>query len=249
VASSGWTALYVAALNGHELIVEALLAEGASTEAAFRVGDKRTNINLSRMIESSGRRVTPLPVEPPELPEVAAGRTGILGAASRAEPMSNDWKAAAQQQATASSGVEAPLSGMSELEAMRLRQEWRAPPTFDEQRAADNARQTVFKYRHDRILELQATSAPLTATPVSITAPPTPPSASARAVPSVPSEPERTILSQLEAVETSTLLSRLEAVEATLASLRSAKGIDPNGYADGYGDGYAAGFAAGRKAE
>ena len=40
---------------------------------------------------------------------------------------------------------------MSELEAMQLRQEWRAPPTAEEQTLADAARQTVFKYRHDRI--------------------------------------------------------------------------------------------------
>ena len=42
---------------------------------------------------------------------------------------------------------------------MKLRLEWRAPRTPGEQRGPDAARQTVFKYRHDRIQELEAAMA------------------------------------------------------------------------------------------
>ena len=262
VTISGWTALYVAALNGHELIVDELLSGGASAAAVFSLGDERTSINLRRMIESSGRSSPP--AEQPERPqpEDMASKAQIIGAAStfRDNPAGAGFKAVARQQATSGSVMEPPLSGMSELDAMRLRLEWRAPPTIEEQRAADRARQTVFKYRHDRIQELETALATQGAeglsvvsirAPASTPVPPPPLSPPAEAVPGLPvkSEPDSAFLSRLEAVEASTLLSRLEAVEATLAELRSAKGADPRGFADGYGEGYAAGFAAGRDAK
>ena len=53
VAPSGWTALYAAALNGHETIVELLVSNDASVAAAMGVGDERTNLNLKRMLREA----------------------------------------------------------------------------------------------------------------------------------------------------------------------------------------------------
>ena len=242
----GWTPLYAAALNGHESIVEELIGAGADIEATLDLNDERTNRNLLRMAADVSGFVAP--TSPP--------------AASAAAPAAapQDWKAASKAAVTASgsSGAEDALAGMSEIEQLRLRLDWRAPPTFEEQRAADARRQTVFKYRYDRIQELEAGPAapavqyaPLPQTPT-----PQPPPA-----PLPPPQPryEATRTSDasvgvggesLSAASNAAILARLEAAEAALAQLRAGDGSSSSsggfgkGFERGFEQGFAAGFAA-----
>ena len=271
---SGWTPLYAAALNGHEQIVEMLVARGASVADALSVGDERTNINLKRMLGTMARSevglAAPPPPPPPSVPWPSSPPPAARAAAESLDGVPLDWKLAQKQAAAAAAAptsvmAERALSGMSELEALRLRLEWKAPPTAEEQRAADAARQTIFKFRYDEIARLEAElaaggggrAAALAASP--LVRPSAAPVATAAAAP-VPAASASgagsgmdDVLARLEAVEKATLVSRLEAVEAALAGLTSSaefsKQDDPNGYADGYAEGFAAGFAAGRASE
>ena len=282
----GWTSLYVAALNGHENIVEMLVANGASVATALSLGDERTNLNLKRMVGSMARsevgvappiaavtppRPQPWPPSPPSIPPPSSP-LAVPAAADDAEALPLDWKLAQKQAIAtpASATAERALSGLSELETLRLRLEWKAPPTKEEQSAADAARQTLFKYRYDRIMRLEAelargratasgraTAAPSTvsssgpyATPTATTAMPSEGAASVPAASASSAASLGDVLSRIEAVEKASLISRLEAIERVLAKLTSsqehAKQADPNGYADGYAAGFAAGFTAGR---
>ena len=54
VTTTGWTALYAAAMNGEEECVEALLLAGADIEAAMALDDEFTNVKLLRMVEEAG---------------------------------------------------------------------------------------------------------------------------------------------------------------------------------------------------
>eukprot|EP00900_Chrysochromulina_parva_P006126 jgi/Chrpa1/15514/Chrysochromulina_OHIO_Genome00004636-RA len=281
----GWTSLYVAALNGHENIVEMLVANGASVATALSLGDERTNLNLKRMVGSMARsevgvappiaavtppRPQPWPPSPPSIPPPSSP-LAVPAAADDAEALPF-WKLAQKQAIAtpASATAERALSGLSELETLRLRLEWKAPPTKEEQSAADAARQTLFKYRYDRIMRLEAelasgraiasgraTAAPSTvsssgpyATPTATTAMPSEGAASVPAASASSAASLGDVLSRIEAVEKASLISRLEAIERVLAKLTSsqehAKQADPNGYADGYAAGFAAGFTAGR---
>jgi len=254
--ASGWTALYAAALNGHDQIVDLLLTRGASVADALSLGDERTNINLNRMVRASKQEKDELPATAPAT-EVAT-----------ISDSDSDWKAAlkgtatqpnAATKASASALAEFGLGGMNELETLRLRLAWKAPPTVEEQRAADAARQTLFKYRHQQIEKIEAQMAaggasgrPAAAAPV---APLVAPAAAApfagSPLPSPPAAPAAVssgVISRLETVEMATLTARLEAVEASLAELSSGKTIDPSGFADAYAAGFSAGFAAGRAA-
>ena len=281
----GWTSLYVAALNGHENIVEMLVANGASVATALSLGDERTNLNLKRMVGSMARsevgvappiaavtppRPQPWPPSPPSIP-TPSSPLAVPAATDDAEALPLEKLAQKQAIATpASATAERALSGLSELETLRLRLEWKAPPTKEEQSAADAARQTLFKYRYDRIMRLEAelargratasgraTAAPSTvsssgpyATPTATTAMPSEGAASVPAASASSAASLGDVLSRIEAVEKASLISRLEAIERVLAKLTSsqehAKQADPNGYADGYAAGFAAGFTAGR---
>jgi hypothetical protein len=282
----GWTSLYVAALNGHENIVEMLVANGASVATALSLGDERTNLNLKRMVGSMARsevgvappiaavtppRPQPWPPSPPSIP-TPSSPLAVPAATDDAEALPLTWKLAQKQAIAtpASATAERALSGLSELETLRLRLEWKAPPTKEEQSAADAARQTLFKYRYDRIMRLEAelargratasgraTAAPSTvsssgpyATPTATTAMPSEGAASVPAASASSAASLGDVLSRIEAVEKASLISRLEAIERVLAKLTSsqehAKQADPNGYADGYAAGFAAGFTAGR---
>jgi len=215
----GWTPLYVAALNGHVEIVEMLVARGASVSTALSLGDERTNINLRRMIGSMAQSevappvsLTPTPQPPP--------------AVSPLPPLA---------------AVPA-LGGMSELETLRLRMDWKAPPTAEEQRAAEAARQTLFKYRYDKVRQLEAEELTSGRGRGVANGPTAVPPASAVVTPaSAPPAPASMGMGASDDV-----LSRLAAVEAALAGLSGTKQTDPSGYADGYADGFASGFAAGR---
>ena len=268
---NGWTPLYAAALNGHEQIVEMLVTRGASVANALSVGDERTNINLKRMIGSMARSeigaaAPPVAVasSPPPPPTPSPSPPPLT---DTQDALPSDWKLEQKQAiaAPASATADLALSGMSELETLRLRLEWKAPPTPEEQSAADAARQTLFKYRYDQIQRLEAELAsgrgraaaptvPSVAVPSA--APTAMASAAAASVPTVSAGSDGgmgDVLSRLEAVEKATLISRLEAVEGALAGLTGSsehsKQADPNGYADGYAEGFAAGFAAGRVSE
>jgi len=81
---SGWTALYVAALNGHSEVVDRLLAQGADVEAALNVGDERTNLNLERMVAAF--QANPTAAAPP-----AVAATPPSAAAAPAPPP--EWRA------------------------------------------------------------------------------------------------------------------------------------------------------------
>ena len=281
--TSGWTPLYVAALNGHENIVEMLVANGASVATALSLGDERTNVNLKRMVGSMARsevgvaapiaavtppRSQPRSPPPPSIPPPSSP-LAVPAAADDAEALPLDWKLAQKQAIAtpASATAEGALSNLSELETLRLRLEWKAPPTREEQSAADAARQTLFKYRYDRILRLEAELARgrATASGRASAAPSTVSSSGPYATPTaMPSEGATSVpassassadgmgdvLSRLEAVEKASLMSSLEAIERVLAKITSsqehAKQADPNGYADGYAAGFAAGFTAGR---
>ena len=270
---SGWTALYAAALNGHDQIVEMLVARGASVADALSIGDERTNINLKRMVGTIARNEvgTAAPPLPPP-PSVPRPLPPPLAVSAAADNQGGDWKLAQKQAAGAaaapsSATTERVLSGMNELEALRLRLEWKAPPTKEEQSAADAARQTLFKYRYDQIQHLESKLASGGGDRTSaLAAPPVVPRSGARtATPAaaaviVPTASASSagggmddVLSRLEAVEKAALLSRLEMVETALAGLTSSversKQADPKGYADGYAAGFAAGFAAGRASE
>jgi len=269
--SSGWTPLYAAALNGHEQIVEMLVRDGASVANALSVGDERTNINLKRMVGTMARNeigvaAPPLP-PPPSLPPLSSPLLAVPAAAENQDEPPADWKLAQKQAASApaSALAERTLRGMNELETLRLRLEWKAPPTAEEQSAADAARQTLFKYRHDQIQRLEAERASRgggrAPTEPSFVPPSAAPTATAAAAAMFAPAASASsagggmgdVLSRLEAVEKATLISRLEIVEAALAGLSSSaehsKQADPNGYADGYAGGFAAGFAAGRASQ
>lgn len=273
---NGWTPLYAAALNGHEQIVEMLVARGASVANALSVGDERTNINLKRMVGSMARNevgaaAPPIAVAssppPSSTPSPSPAPLAVPAAADSQDAPPSDWKLAQKQAiaAPASTTADLALSGMSELETLRLRLEWKAPPTLEEQSAADAARQTLFKYRYDQIQRLEAELASGRGRAAAPAAPPVvvpsaaPTAMAPAAAAFVPTASASSaggmgdVLSRLEAVEKATLISRLEAVEGALAGLMGSsehsKQADPNGYADGYAEGFAAGFAAGRASE
>jgi len=223
VAASGWTPLYAAALNGHYMIVEELLANGAHVASALALGDERTNINLRRMVSEVFENAASLkPQAPPTMPPLQP----LPAVAASAPPPALDG-----------------LSNLGELEALRLRLEWSAPPSIDEQRAADLARQTVYKYRYDRIRELETATRSRGGLPASVDA--------------VRGRPTEASAAPLEAFRVSSgvdgtvstdksILERLEVVERALAQLAFTSGGQTSGYATGFAEGYEAGFAAGR---
>ena len=261
----GWTALYVAALNGHEDIVALLVSCGAEVKAAMNVGDDRTNLNLQRMLEEAdlasaapaALRQQPMSASPPFAaavpppgPPPAPAAAPAPSFVTETPPLQpavdpSDWKAAARStvQTTSASSSQKAFFGMGELDAMKLRLEWRAPPTAEEQAAAEAARQTVFKYRHDRIKELQAATAigragssaaadtTWAGSPTIGSPTPGPP------IPASPSAAQRPITEDAYA----SLLARLASLEARLTATGG-------GYESGYSKGFAEGFAAGRAA-
>ena len=252
---SEWTALYVAALNGHAEIVEILLSQGADVAAAMSLGDERTNRNLMRMVAEAKESVAvaaapqsrPLPpaAPPPAVPPPAGmaeeDRKAITrpSGSARAELR----KTAFTTVSTSVAGSPA-VAGMNELDAMKLRLEWRAPPTEEEERSAENARQTVFKYRHDRIRELEeaiASGTPLATRDPAVTVAQPAPAATA-AVPVAPAAPSGDMSGGADHTSHAALLARLSQVEARLAETGTL-------YQDGYAKGFAEGFAAGRASE
>jgi hypothetical protein len=259
-ASSGWTALYAAALNGHEDIVSLLVDSGADVKAAMNVGDERTNLNLNRMLlESGSLSAMPPALQQPSMQDLPyAAPAPPLPAPSVSSPPSpaslnspadqpaaepSDWKASARVETTiASTGTpERALAGMGELDAMKLRLEWRAPPTPEEQRGADAARQTVFKYRHDRIQELEAAMAVGGGTMFAASPAPTLEARAATTMPPAAASPPVNAQGGSGSVDAA-VLARLQALEAKLEAMGG-------GYESGYAKGFAEGFAAGRAAD
>ena len=262
---SGWTALYCASLNGHADIVQLLITHGANVAAAFGVNDERTNLNLRRMMDEArneGRSVAPInpspSARPPPIPTSAPVSAAPTAAAAAVpvilEPASEglDWKASARRSASLLPAERADaevmgagaFAGMSELAAMKLRLEWRAPPTAEEQSAADGLRQTVYKYRHDRIRELEggaqmAAAAPsMASAAASIAASADPPSARSSAVAS--SSAASSAMPGAVGMDAS-VLARLDVLESRIAAAIDAT---ESAYARGFSEGFAAGRAA-----
>jgi len=264
-SQSGWTALYAAALNGHEAIVELLVNNGACVQAAMEIGDERTNLNLQRMLEVADlSSATPPALQqqpmkstvafPPRAPPAEAAQppspsppallrqpdaTALKIAAADAPA---DWKVAARAETIpAPLASEGALAGMGELEAMKVRLEWRAPPSPEEQAGADRARQTVFKYRHDRIKELEAAMAygqpraPAAAAPAAPAATAFVPAAASSAV-----APAAVTVTRGATVVDASLLARIVELEAKVNAMSG-------GFEAGYAKGFAEGFVAGRK--
>ena len=148
-AQSGWTALYAAALNGHENIVTLLVSNDASVAAAMGLGDERTNLNLRRMLREA--YVVTSVAAPAQQQQLAASTAAYRPAApASAVPAaampSSVWDSVARATAEvtpapappmpASGASSGALTGLGELGELRLRQEWRAPPTPEEQALA-----------------------------------------------------------------------------------------------------------------
>ena len=220
----------------------------------------------------------PPPAAPPAAaaaapaPVAATDPTAIITSAASPDDAPADWKTAAravvaaptpvEPQSTpifaptpaASSSSDGALAGMGELDAMKLRLEWRAPASPEEQAGADRARQTVFKYRHDRIKELEAAlaygqprapaaaSAPAAAAPAPTAPPPAVPAQwAATSAPVVAAAPNAAPTSQALAIDAS-LLARIQALEAQVNAMGG-------GFESGYAKGFAEGFIAGREAK
>ena len=270
-AQSGWTALYAEALNGHETIVALLVNNGASVESAMRIGDERTNLNLQRMLDAADLdSATPPDLQqqpmkstaafpPPAPPMVAApppspsppaplrqaDATALDAPTNLPADSPADFKVVARAEIAAPLASDGALAGMGELEAMKLRLEWRAPPSPEEQESADRARQTVFKYRHDRIKELEAIVA--YGQPRAASAPATPaPAASVPAVASFAATAATaapvaaTMIGGAAVVDASALAAKIDALEAKINAMSG-------GFEAGYAKGFAEGFVAGRK--
>jgi len=257
VASSGWTALYAAAQNGHEDIVGLLVDNGANIKAAMDVGDERTNLNLQRMLQDVGSlsAMPPALQQPPMLVDSPYATEDLPMSASAPSPTFPDlpaeqpvvepsnWKAAARAETTTLAGSpESALAGMSELDAMKLRLEWRAPPTPEEQRGADAARQTVFKYRHDRIQELEAAIAIGGVTALGGSSTATLEAAAAVTMPSGGTPPTMNFQGSSASVDAA-VLARLQALETQLEAM-SGGYLYESGYAKGFAEGFAAGRAS-----
>jgi len=253
---SEWTALYVAALNGHADIVEILLSQGADVAAAMGLGDERTNRNLMRMVAEEAKESVavaaappsrPLPpaAPPPAVPPLVGMKEEEREAETRPSGSARaELRTTAFSTASTSVAGSPAVAGMNELDAMKLRLEWRAPPTEEEERAAENARQTVFKYRHDRIRELEesiARGTPLATRDPAVTVAQPAPAATA-AVPDAPAAPSGGMSGGADHTSHAALLARLSQVEARLAETGTL-------YQDGYAKGFAEGFAAGRASE
>jgi hypothetical protein len=153
-----------------------------------------------------------------------------------------DWKVAARAETIpAPLASEGALAGMGELEAMKVRLEWRAPPSPEEQAGADRARQTVFKYRHDRIKELEAAMAygqpraPAAAAPAAPAATAFVPAAASSAV-----APAAVTVTRGATVVDASLLARIVELEAKVNAMSG-------GFEAGYAKGFAEGFVSGRQ--
>lgn len=149
--TAGWTALFAAAQNGEEECVESLLVAGADLATALALGDEFTNVKLARMAGPARMQLAqaqPTPSPPPP----AASSSSFM------ESESALWRATAAR-APASAASDLP-AGLSELEEVRLKLKWSAPPTDAEEAAALAARCTVYKLRYSRLQELEGGAPP-----------------------------------------------------------------------------------------
>jgi hypothetical protein len=151
--TAGWTALFVAAQNGEEECVESLLAAGADLATALALGDEFTNVKLARMAGPARMQLAQAPPAPSPPPQAAASSNSFM------ESESALWRATAARAPSASAASDLP-AGLSELEELRLKLKWSAPPSDDEETAALAARCTVYKLRYARLQELEGEASP-----------------------------------------------------------------------------------------
>jgi len=214
VTATGWTALYAAAMNGEEECVEALLLAGADIEAAMALDDEFTNVKLLRMVEEAGIDRS-LQVVAPSTPVVD----------DEAES-SADWRANAKPVAVQDPVVIQSLAGLDAAAELRLKLQWSAPPSDEEDSTATLERKTVFKLRTERLAELEAGGLASTTQAV----------APAGARPAAP------VASAAPSGGDGGGGFSIQALEAKIDRLLAQSKAD---YAQGFKDGFAAGQAAG----
>ena len=143
-----WTPLYVAARNGHKECVDSLLRNGASVDSAKMIGDEFTNVKLDAFLKSFQSTEVSFPSDatPPKAQGALSPVTPTENVAPTARVQDNLASAAPVQVLHSTPlSVTNDESGMSELDELRLRIKWGAPPTSEEETAAALERRTVFR--------------------------------------------------------------------------------------------------------